>query len=98
MSRSVGVAVFVLVSTLAGCVKKSDYEALQRRSQGEKGALEQQLAQEKARGVSLEEALKQEQDKNKQQADEIARLQEELKAAQDKIVAQQQQLTDNVKS
>jgi chemotaxis protein MotB len=98
MSGRVVAFVLMLVLSVAGCVKKSDYEALQRRAKDDKANSEQQLAQERARGVSLERALAEERAKNQQLTDEITRLQEELAAAQARIVAQQEQLTDMVKN
>jgi chemotaxis protein MotB len=81
-----------------GCVKKSDYEALEARSKQDHDALSAQLAAEKERGVSLAAALAEEQAKAKALAEQIEQLQAELAAAQERFVAQQQQLTEMVKN
>lgn len=81
-----------------GCVKKSEYEALEARAKQDHDTLSSQLAAEKERGVSLEAALAQEQAKSKALGEEIERLKGELAAAQERFLAQQQQLTEMVKN
>lgn len=92
-----------LVASLAlggvtGCVKKSDYEALEARAKREQQACADERTAKDQRIVSLEEALAQEQAKVKAQGEEIERLNAELASAQERYVAQQQQLTEMVKS
>jgi chemotaxis protein MotB len=101
MVRSLGtwsMAWCVIALSAVGCVKKSDYEALQgHRKQDHATALEHLETRDK-RIVSLQQALSEEQAKVKTQGEEIERLKTELNAAQDRYVAQQQQLTEMVKS
>lgn len=89
-----------LVSSVAapGCVKLADYENLVAKSAREQGSLDAQLTEQKNKVLSLEEALKQEQEKSNQQAEEIARLTAELEAAQATITEQQQKLSEMVKN
>jgi chemotaxis protein MotB len=82
----------------AGCVKKSDYEALEARSKADHDQLSAQLSAEKERGVSLAAALAQEQANSKALTEQIEQLKAELAAAQERFVAQQQQLTEMVKN
>lgn len=99
MSRQIfPVLCALLLAASTGCVKISDYEALQSRAKGDREALEQKLASEQEKGVSLQQALAAEQAKVKAHEEEIARLKDELAAAQARYVEQQNQLTDMVKS
>jgi len=86
-----------LVGALGGCVKKSDYEALQADSKAKQEKLEGERRAEQTRVQSLEEALKNEQQKSATQAEEIARLTEELEASRAKVLEQQNQLTAMVR-
>jgi chemotaxis protein MotB len=81
-----------------GCVKKSDYEALEARSKADHDALSAELATEKERGVSLAAALAEEQARSKALGEEIETLKGELATAQERFLAQQQQLTEMVKN
>ena len=83
---------------LSGCVKKSDYQALEARSKREHDELSAQLAAEKERGTTLEAALLQEQAKSKALGERVSELEAELSAEKARFVAQQQQLTEMVKS
>lgn len=87
-----------LAAPATGCVKKSEYEALEARSKADHDTLSAQLAQEKERGASLEAALAQEQANSKALGEQIEQLKTELAAAQERYVAQQQQLTEMVKN
>ena len=98
MLRSVVRTSVLSVLVLAGCVKRTDYDALQVKSAHERGVLEAQLEQQKNENLSLAEALKQEQEKLAQANAEIERLNGELAAAQKQIEEQQNQLADMVKN
>ncbi|HEX6244783.1 MAG TPA: OmpA family protein [Polyangiales bacterium] len=101
MRRSVSkfaLAWWVLALSAAGCVKKSDYEALQgHRKQDHQTAVGHLKARDE-RIQTLSQALAEAEAKLKAQAEEIARLQAELASAQERFVAQQQQLTEMVKN
>lgn len=97
MSRKLVPFLCVLLAA-TGCVKISDYEALEARAKGDRETLEQRLAAEQEKGVSLEKALAAEQAKLKERDDEITRLKQELADAQARYVEQQNQLTEMVKS
>ncbi|HVZ30796.1 MAG TPA: OmpA family protein [Polyangiaceae bacterium] len=88
-------AVLVALTTGA-CVKKSDFEALERKCAAEQQALQTSLEEERQRGTALAEELKREQDKSRSQADEIARLTSDLDSAQKRQVELQNQVTDMV--
>lgn len=99
MSRQIlPVLCALLLAASAGCVKISDYEALQSRAKGDREALEQKLASEQEKGVSLQQALAAEQAKVKAHEEEIATLKDELAAALARHVEQQNELTDMVKN
>jgi chemotaxis protein MotB len=91
-------AVGLALGGATGCVKKSDYEALEARSKRDHDELSAQLAAEKERGVSLEAALAQEQANSKALSEQIEQLKGELATCQERYVAQQQQLTEMVKN
>ncbi len=98
MLRSILCLALVSAAVAPGCVKLADYEAAVAKSAREQGNLEAQLADQKKQTLSLEDALKQEQDKSNRQAEEIARLSAELEAAQATITEQQQKLSELVKN
>lgn len=85
MHKTVPQLSLALLLLAAGCVKKSDYQALQAKSAEQQKALEGQLAAERERASSLEQALRAEQAKSGAQAEEIARLKAEIEAAQKQI-------------
>jgi len=87
-----------LLVAASGCVKKTDYEALEQRARSDRESLEQTLAAEQEKGVSLQQTLAQEQARLKEKDEEIARLKEELAATQARYVEQQNQLTEMVKN
>ena len=101
MVRSLGtwsMAWCVIALSAVGCVKKSDYEALQgHRKQDHATAMEHLETRDK-HIVSLQQALADAEAKVKAQGEEIERLKTELNSTQDRYVAQQQQLTEMVKS
>jgi chemotaxis protein MotB len=82
---------------LTGCVKKSDYEALQAKSKAAEASLNAQLADTKQKVATLEQALADEQAKSRAKDDEIAQLKSELEAARARQLELQAQLTDMVK-
>src|SRR6187401_804809 len=86
-----------LLMCAPACVKKTDYEALQKRANDDQAQAAAALEAEQGKGHSLEQALAAEQGKSKAQAEEIARLQEQLEAAHKKQLEQQDQLTQMVK-
>ncbi len=98
MLRSAVCTSALSVLMLTGCVKRTDYDALQVKSAHERGALEAQLEQQKKENLSLAEALTQEQEKLAQANAEIERLNGELSAAQKQLEEQQNQLAEMVKN
>jgi chemotaxis protein MotB len=96
--RKVSVVLGLSALSLVGCVKKSDYEALQGHRKQDHGTAMEKLKTRDDHIVSLSEALVAEQAKVKQQAAEIEQLKAELQAVNDRYVAQQQQLTEMVKN
>jgi chemotaxis protein MotB len=82
---------------LTGCVKKSDYEALQAKSKAAEASLSAQLADTKQKVATLEQALADEQAKSRAKDDEIAQLKSDLEAARARQLELQAQLTDMVK-
>lgn len=101
MLRAFGIgsiAVCLSMSSLVGCVKKSDYEALQGHRKEDHATAVGKLKTRDDRIVTLEQALAEAEAKVKAQAAEIEQLKADLAAANDRYVAQQQQLTEMVKS
>lgn len=100
MLRSVALATAwcVIAVSATGCVKKSDYEALQGHRKQDHATAMQHLETRDQRIVSLEQALAEAQAKLKAQSEEIEQLKADLQSAQDRYVAQQAQLTDMVKN
>jgi chemotaxis protein MotB len=96
--RAATVALLLSCAAGSGCVKKSDYEALQAKSQSEREELAAKLAAAEQKGLSLEQALAKEQERSKELEAEIARLKAELEDNQARLVELQHQLTDMVKS
>jgi chemotaxis protein MotB len=90
----------VLLSCIAasGCVKKSDYEALQAKSAKEREELAAQLGTSEQKAQSLADALAKEQARAQELEAEIARLKGELEESKARFVEQQQQLTEMVKN
>ena len=99
MLRSSIVVLLLLCGTAgSGCVKRSDYEALQAKSALEREELAAKLGAAEQRGLSLDEALAKEQAHSKELEAEIARLKAELEQSKARLVEQQNQLTEMVKS
>ena len=82
----------------SGCVKKSDYEALQAKSAKERDELAAKLGASEQKAATLEEALAKEQARAKELEEEIARLKAQLEESQAQVVDQQRQLTEMVKN
>jgi chemotaxis protein MotB len=82
----------------SGCVKKSDFEALQAKSAAEREEHAAKLAAVEQKGVMLEDALAKEQARAAALEAEVERLKAELAESQARLVEQQNQLTEMVKS
>lgn len=86
----------LVIGLAGGCVKKSEYEALQAKTAAEQEELAGTLARERERGSSLEEQLKREQTKVAKLEEELGRLTKELAAARERQVELQDQLTEKI--
>jgi len=91
------VKVLLCALALTGCVKQSEYDALQARTKEAEAGLNAQLAQSKQEVTSLTQALADEQARSRAKDDDIAQLKNELEAARARQLELQGQLTDMVK-
>lgn len=81
-----------------GCVKKSDYEALEARAKKDHEAFQAELSAGQEREKTLEQALAEAQAKIAAQDEAIAQLKSDLADAEARFVEQQQRLTEMVKN